>query len=171
MGANEIMVYAGSLIITVTLFGLGSGATEAFLDNAFQQMDYQQSRYESLVRSYDLVSNKYNYKLNYEKFDRSRSDNLVEGVSEDEHCEYVRGSTNFLLTNSSSLYVERNMKVYTLNRGSVDSSISPPYDCEGPPADLPASLSLSYPELSLSVDGSSNPGNIDTVTTVPNRRS
>ena len=149
MGANEIMVYAGSLIITVTLFGLGSGATEAFLDNAFQQMDYQQSRYESLVRSYDLVSNKYNYKLNYEKFDRSRSDNLVEGVSEDEHCEYVRGSTNFLLTTSLSFYVGRTLRSSTLTRDPVASSISQPYDCEGRPAVLPPSLSLSYPELFL----------------------
>lgn len=171
MGANEIVVYTMSLIIATTLFSLGSGAADAFLDNAFQEMDFQQSRYESLARTYQLVSNKYNYKLNYEKFDRSESGKLVQGVSDDEHCRYLYGSQNFLLTNQSSLYVQRDMKVYTLSGGSVDSSISPPYDCEGPPEDLPRSLSSAYPELSLSVDGSENPGNIDIVTTVPNRRS
>lgn len=118
MGANQLIIYSYALVIALVLFGFANIATEGVLSNAMKKLDLQQSRYESVARSFVFASNS---GLDYNT--SAAEGNLTE-VSGVHMCRYIRARKYFTFLNKTG---DEHMNVYTSKKGPVYDSCSDRY--------------------------------------------
>lgn len=148
MGAgNEPIIYAGALIVALMMFSIGMTASEKVLTSAFNKMDYQHARYESVHRAYLFSSDGYNYNSTLSEADAKI--NTVSG-----NCRFSEKPEKFLYANRTELM---NISVYGFSALSDRFS-----DCQGLLYDW------RYPIVAFNVNGDGgDPGKSDALNVYP----
>lgn len=111
MAANELIIYTFGLVIAMVLFSLANTAAEGVMQGAMNQLDNQQSRYESVARTYVYASRGMNYNLSNDE-----AHDALSKSGDGDWCEYNNPRKSFTLLTPEG---PTKMKVWTSDRGPV----------------------------------------------------
>lgn len=105
--ADEPLIYAGALVVSLILMTMATVFSGALLGGAFDLMELNHMRYQSMVHSYNLVSQDQNYVFQ----DKSEILQDLDGSNYDQ-CEYTnqRKITYLNKSNLNSTNVEASIQ-------------------------------------------------------------
>lgn len=169
--ANEPIVYSGAMIVAVLLFVIGTTAAGGILEKAFDKMDFQQSRYESVQRGYLYAADGLNYNFTFPE-----ATSNIDPVNGEGYCVFNTAPKNFTFYNGSA-----EMHITTYDGGPVRMHGGSGNRCMGLSISLDTApeefLRFLYPPVAFNVNNpsgngplqasGSNPGEADVVKVYP----